>query len=382
MASAKDRILNSNEAFHYRERAVVVILLVFTVVTAIVALHNLIIRNMVDLCLTLSIVIFNLILYSYFAKYKKTTVVGSTIFWMMAFASIFLVYEHHFNSTVIFLILSPLIAFLLVPVNWALIYVVIFELMVAYLFYWGYQHYAQDNSLVFSMDGLVDYIFATLYLFVFWLFYHYEIEKSIKRMRDLNREKSMLLQELHHRVKNNFNLMVSLLKMQHQHADSIDTKTFIDSFQKRVESIVLTHELLYVTNISENIDLSEYIPKLTNHIKEGFLQGSNINIEYSVEKIAMSIDEAIYLGIIINELLVNSFKYAFIEYNGRIQITIKQIENSEHLLEYRDNGSGLANGYTKGFGTMVIKMAIEQLKGDIKITNSKSGLDYQIRFKG
>ena len=370
-----------NSEVNYKERASIVIIIVFIVVTAIISISNFLKGQMVDFYVTLSIVAFCFFLYWYFKTYKHIIAVGSILFWMMALVSIFLVYEHHFNSTVVFLILSPLIAFLILPLRLALIYVAIFELMVAYLFYWGYGHYAEENKLIFSANGLLDYVFATLYLFIFWLFYHFTIENSIKKMQKLNQEKTILLQELHHRVKNNFNLMVSMVQMQYEHSDKLDTKEFIDSFKKRVESIVLAHELLYSQNISENVNLKEYIPKLTQHIKDGCQQDCKVSINYDIDSIDMSIDSLIYLGIIINELLINSLKYAFKDCIGKVNIAIKKL-NSEYILQYSDNGSGLSDNPSRGFGSMVIDMALIQLKGTMELNNNKSGLSYKILFKG
>lgn len=367
---------------NFKKEASLVILLVFTGVTAIIAIHNFTINSMVDFYITVSIVLFNLLLYWYLIKFNNTLVVGTIIFWMMALVSLFLAYEHHFNSVVVFLILSPLIAFLLLPIKLATFYLILFELMAAYLFYWGYQHYGEENKLIFSLNGMLDYIFATLYLIVFWLYYHYVINKSMQTVQKLYKDKTMLLQELHHRVKNNFNLMTSLLKMQYEHADKLNTQDFVNSFQNRVESIVLAHELLYVESVSQDVLLSEYIPQLTKHIKQGCIQECIVDIDYNIEPLHMPIDSVIYLGIIINELLINSLKYAFKDCKGRIKIVIKQLESSRYLLEYSDNGQGLGKENKTGFGSLIIKLASTQLKGNLERSSSNSGLYYKIEYTG
>jgi len=375
-------ISNSRHKVNYKEKASLVILFIFTAVTSVIALYDLFTGQMQDFYITGMIVFFNLILSVHFIKYRNTIVIGTAIFWMMGLASIFMTYEHHFNSMVIFLILSPLIAFLILPLRLALVYVGLFELMAAYLFYWGYQHYS-NNTLIFSLNGLVDYIFATLYLIFFWLFYHVTIEKTMNKMQKLTEEKTMLLQELHHRVKNNFNMMIAMVDMQYQHSDQLDTQAFIHHFKQRIESIVMAHELLYADTMPEQVDLQTYIPQLASHIQKGCTQECDVEIRYHIDPVTMSIDALIYFGVILNELITNALKYAFDDRAGRIDITIQKDHSEMYLLHFCDDGKGFSDHEQKrGFGMMLIEMAVQQLTGTFHLENRTEGLCYTITVKG
>ncbi len=143
---------------------------------------------------------------------------------------------------------------------------------------------------------------------------------ELQRTRQLEaalKEKEVLLQEVHHRVKNNLQIIYSLLRLQgRQQKDQQTAQILLDS-QNRVKSIALIHEKLYRSENFSNINLAQYIPSLAANLFSSYkISGDTIDLEIQVEAISLDIDNAILCGLIINELISNSLKYAFLAEKG------------------------------------------------------------------
>ena len=364
-------------SFDYKERSLIIILALFTFVTFLAVLYDLFYGQMLDFYIDLSVSLIALASYFYYKRSKNNIVVGSIMFWVIALAAFAFNLQYHFDSNIIYIILTPLIALLILPTRLIIIYVTIYQIAVGVLFWYGYHHYP-ENRLVFSMIGMANYIFATLYLFAFWLFYHLAIEKTFKEMKRLNREKTILLQELHHRVKNNFNLILSMVEMQYLYSNQPCNKDFISSFKKRIDSIVVAHELLYVNRDLNSIDMQEYIPNLCNHIISGFANNKEVKLNLNIEPITLGVDIVIYLGIMVNEMITNTLKYALDCKKGAIELSLSA-KDGGFILNYRDSGCKKVDDATEGFGTMVIEMAVKQIGGKLTVDRS-SGLEYKLEI--
>jgi len=209
-------------------------------------------------------------------------------------------------------------------------------------------------------------------------------EEKIKRSLE---EKEVLLREIHHRVKNNMQIVSSLLILQ---SENIEEKKYKDVFiesQNRILSMALIHEKLYQSRNLAQIDFKEYIDGIVSNIFESHGKNSNIRIDNMVENVPIKIDYAIPCGLIINELVTNSLKYAFPERRqGKIQISVKSKDTNMIQISISDDGIGIPKDMdirnTKSLGLhLVTALAEHQLNGEI-ILNRERGTEFQINFKG
>ncbi|RPI14056.1 MAG: PAS domain S-box protein [Ignavibacteriae bacterium] len=201
-----------------------------------------------------------------------------------------------------------------------------------------------------------------------------KIKKSLK-------EKELLLQEIHHRVKNNLQIIVSLLKMQSRYIHDKRDLEILNKSRARVETMSLIHEKLYRSKDLSNINLQNYIKDLTANLLKAYgIDQCAVEIKVNIEDINFGIDTAIPCGLIINELVSNSLKHAFrINQKGNIDIEFRR-EGNKIIMNYGDDGTGLLpdtdllNGET--LGTQLITTLVKQLDGTMNVTNTNKGLKY------
>ncbi|HQO01634.1 MAG TPA: histidine kinase dimerization/phosphoacceptor domain -containing protein [Spirochaetota bacterium] len=199
------------------------------------------------------------------------------------------------------------------------------------------------------------------------------------------KEKEILLKEIHHRVKNNMQIISSLLSLQSNYiVNSEDKKLFEDS-QNRVRSMALVHEKLYKSENLSEIDFEDYINTLVQEIKYTYYElGVNVSISVKAKGVFITIDTAIPCALIVNELLSNSLKYAFPDgRNGAIDIACTINEEGKHVLMFSDNGIGLPASIdiknTDTLGLKLVSSLTIQLKGEIS-HNAENGTVYTIIF--
>jgi len=204
-----------------------------------------------------------------------------------------------------------------------------------------------------------------------------QIEKSLE-------EKVVLLREIHHRVKNNMQVISSLLNLQSTHIKDEDDLEIFKEGQSRVKSMAMIHEKLYQSEDFAKIDFGEYIQSLANEIFAFNIVGSNIKVSINSKNVFFNVDTAIPLGLIMNELLTNSVKHAFPDdKEGEIQVYLKK-EDERYLLIVRDNGIGFPQDMdfrkTETLGLQLVNRLVDQLDGTIKLDRSH-GTEFKIHFK-
>jgi PAS domain S-box-containing protein len=214
-----------------------------------------------------------------------------------------------------------------------------------------------------------------------------EIKKSEKIILRSLEEKEVLLREIHHRVKNNMQIVSSLLRLQSQNIEDKKYRDiFIDS-QNRIHAMALIHEKLYQSESLAQINFKEYIDGIVSNIFESYGQKSNIKLDINIENILINIDNAVPCGLIINELVTNSLKYAFPDgRQGIIKISVKSNDNGLIQLSISDDGIGIPKDLdirnTKTLGlTLITALAENQLNGEL-IINREKGTEFQINFRG
>lgn len=190
-------------------------------------------------------------------------------------------------------------------------------------------------------------------------------------------EKEVLLKEIHHRVKNNLQIVCSLLELQSQCSRDAQVIAMFKESQARIRSMSLVHEILYQSNDLGNLNFSEYIREISLNLCISYGYSSKIlQIQSHPETIFINLDTAIQCGLILNELLTNAFKYAFLEkQSARIKIKLSRLNVGKMLLVVEDNGIGLPANFnfenTQTLGWQVIRALGRKLKGDIKIVSEK-----------
>ncbi len=209
-----------------------------------------------------------------------------------------------------------------------------------------------------------------------------EFENSLKTSLA---EKEVLLREIHHRVKNNLQIISSLLNLQTVYIDDEEALNLFKESQNRVKSMSMIHESLYQSRDLAHIDFSIYLSRLCNELLSSY--GVNINLitlKTDLEKIFLDINTAIPCGLIITELFTNSIKYAFPEARkGIIDIKFQLDTDDNFILEVSDNGVGFPDDIdfenTKSLGMRLVSSLVDQLDGTIELDNS-SGTRFIIKF--
>jgi len=211
-------------------------------------------------------------------------------------------------------------------------------------------------------------------------------KKSEEKIKKSHKEKEVLLQEIHHRVKNNFAVIISLLKLQSVNIEDEDVKSIIKDSENRIRSMSMVHEMLYRTENLSHIDFGEYINALGETLLRTYnVSPARVRLKVDIKEINLNTDTSIILGLVINELISNAMKHAFPgDRSGEINIGMKSIDN-EYELIIEDTGIGMPDGIdiwnTDTLGLKIVTNMVErQLGGRIEMKINE-GTEYKIRFK-
>ena len=201
-----------------------------------------------------------------------------------------------------------------------------------------------------------------------------EIEAKNKSLGKLVTEKEWLLKEIHHRVKNNLQIVMSLLNSQSHYLKDKAALTAIRDSQHRVNSISLIHQKLYQSENLASIGMVAYIHDLVSHLKDSFDTG-NIIFEIKVDNIDLDVSQAVPIGLILNEAITNAMKYAFKDRaNGKIKIALVHKHEEVFELTVEDNGVGMPEDYdisvSTSLGMTLIRGLSEDLEGEFAIFNN------------
>jgi PAS domain S-box-containing protein len=212
-------------------------------------------------------------------------------------------------------------------------------------------------------------------------------KKEVEELKLRNAEqKEVMLREIHHRVKNNLAIVISLINIQIRNYPNPELRKPMKDIELRIRSMALIHEYLYRSDILDCIPLSNYLYSLASVII-GTLGEGNIHLATDIEPINISINTALPLGLITNELITNAIKYAFPDHReGELHIILKpEINNGGYYrLTIEDNGIGLPADFsiekTTSTGMFIVKLLIEQLGAKLEIENKK-GTIFHISFQ-
>lgn len=232
---------------------------------------------------------------------------------------------------------------------------------------------------------LIAGIFVSL-LIAGMLFYFFRMRRKAMRLLGIKNaqiskaldEKEVLLKEIHHRVKNNLQVISSLLSLQSRQLEDSKAKEAIQSGRNRVKSMALIHQKLYQDEDLVGVDVVEYIDKLTRSLVDSYkTSDTEINIRTNVDPVKLDVDTIIPIGLILNELISNALKYAFEEdHEGTIAVSLLQQEHAIKL-EVSDNGRGLPETFSiensKSLGYRLIKAFADKLIATLSIEHPSTG---------
>jgi two-component sensor histidine kinase/tetratricopeptide (TPR) repeat protein len=228
-----------------------------------------------------------------------------------------------------------------------------------------------NKQMVFGIIGLFLIIILLLILF--------------RNKLHFAKKLDMIMREVHHRVMNNFQLLLSLSSLQLDVVKEQAARKMVLDNSSRITAMMLIHRELYLDRDITRVNISNYIRLLVDNLLTAYeLEEKHIHIHYSISPgIEMNVDKAISLGLLINELITNAFKYAFghDNMNPQLDITLEKQNDQTYLLMVRDNGPGMpVSDGKKSLGLRLAESQVKRLKGAMKISYD-SGLTYEISFK-
>ena len=240
-----------------------------------------------------------------------------------------------------------------------------------------------NTALVLAVIGLC--VLSLFALTIWWLFRNNS--KQAARLGELNEQQQVLLRETHHRVKNNLQLISSILALQSHHVEDPAALEALAKGQQRVRSMAIIHQRLYLRNaVTTELDSREYLQQLTEELTSTLnVDDLDLELDLQLEAIPLDLDRMISLGLIVNELVTNVIKHAFPgRKRGRLTVSFRQL-GSDLVLRVADDGNGKGSdsgGTASGerFGWQLVRMLVEQLDGKLRTKASTQGTEIIVRL--
>ncbi|GAL72092.1 sensory transduction histidine kinase [Jejuia pallidilutea] len=231
---------------------------------------------------------------------------------------------------------------------------------------------SKAQSLIFAVALLLGLLLLSL------LYFFNKNKKATKIIRAKNAENELLLKEIHHRVKNNLEMVKSLIALQSAQIEDAATKDAMIASQNRVQSMGIIHQKLYQGNNLGSIEMKDYFLNLSEGILDTFNAEDKVQIKCAMDHLNLDVDTAVPIGLIVNELLTNALKYAFPENKkGEISISLEKFKSNHLKLKVSDNGVGKINGMAPkgtGFGSQLVNLLTQQLNGKMVERSEKGTL--------
>ncbi len=258
-----------------------------------------------------------------------------------------------------------------------------------HLFYWlmisAYGNYAFPEDPTFQVVSLANIIVSSIIATVFAYFYHISTEITYEELEDANRQKEILLKEIHHRIKNNLNKISSMIGLQMlsiENGKIEDTEEVLRKSKLRIEAMAMVHDALYRTDNLEKIKFEKYIKNLTQLINQTY--GKHIPVEVRSDDIYLPLEVMMKIGLIINELLTNSVKHAITTSKDEpiLLITLSKDQNNCILTYHQQSKQSIdidSLDKSNTLGMKLIRLTIKEMDGEMKISNG-NGLKFVIRF--
>ncbi len=320
----------------------------------------------------------------YLLHFKRKINIASNLIMGIAVIPLFiLIYFNHFgNMVIVYVILLPIAAYFLLPFKKALfINFLIYLLLIGMLYYISIVN--PDAPILNNVHALINIAFASMFIMFFGIFYHMAVDTSLSALIHSNRQKDILLKEVHHRVKNNLNVIASILGLQAMGKND-ETREELTRSKSRIESIAIVHEMLYQQKNYEEIIFKDYVMKLNALVLSMYKVEKQIRVVVNDNlNLTLALNIMIQFGLIINEMLTNSLKYAKNENGLFIEISLEKID-TKYIFIYRDNGQKIIdidNLTSKNtLGSKLIDLSLKQIDAKVKKYYNE-GLCYEVRFE-
>ena len=332
----------------------------------------------------LSIVAFNAVLLYAYIRSKNTRLYAILLILIVETDSAFVMLNQNFSSFVtiypFFIIFGFFFFFKLRTAAWMTLIHLLYWLVVS-----AYGHYSFPEDPTFQVVSLANIIVSSIIATVFAYFYHISTEITYEELERTNEQKEILLKEIHHRIKNNLNKISSMIGLQIlsiENGKIEDTEEVLRKSKVRIEAMAMVHDALYKTNNLEKIKFEKYIKNLTQLINQTY--GQNIPIKVHSDDIYLSLELMMKIGLVINEFLTNSIKYAAGSSKSELALLISLSRDQNNcILEYHQKSKypvdidSLEKNNT--LGMKLIRLTIKEMGGEMEISNTH-GLKFLIRF--
>jgi two-component sensor histidine kinase len=312
-------------------------------------------------------------------------IAGLVVYWLSGHGLLFLIISS-FVATLLFGIRPGLI---LTVTTIAILACILAAVYLGWLtFDIDFNVYAHAPSSLLTMMGTYGMVTSITSYFAGQL--HRHLIANIQRktetemlLKESLREKELLLKEIHHRVKNNMQIILSLLRLQERCTMDEEMITMLHDSQSRIRSMALVHDQIYRSHDMANIEFDQYVNSLVKELLNTYSVRQRIEVKVNIGSVRIGIDSAIPCGMILNEIISNSLKHAFPEGRGKIVIAFEQEGDGYNTMIVNDNGKGLPEDFTiegqESLGLTLINLLVKQLDGEITIDGS-TGTRFTIRF--
>ena len=337
-------------------------------------------RESYDVYIDLFYTISTYLIYKYSFTLKNIEQSATILFWLSTISELAFLYSNKVDFDLIFALLIPIIAFVSMPlkkivINLTLYYLVLISLLVYFYFQYPNHLFLHNFKYMFA------YFMAHAFIIIYGFLYHLGITESINRLEESNQQNRLLLKEIHHRVKNNLNLMASILGLQEQRSKNPIVKEALAGSRSRIESMAILHEVLYKNDRRDSLNIKKYIDKLIVNIIHCESSTGKVKASCTIDPISLTMNSMIQFGIMLNEMVTNSIKYVK-NRDGIIKITLsfEKLDRGYRLI-YCDNGGDVdLEKLKQGFGFNLINLTVAQFDGEMNLTVD-NGLCYNIYFK-
>lgn len=336
------------------------------------------------LWIKLGIAVVNAVLLYTYIRSGNTQLYAIFLILIVEIDSAFVMLNHHFSNFVtiypFFIIFGFFFFFKLRTAVW---------MTLVHLLYWlsisAYGHVAFPEDPTFQVVSLANIIVSSIIATVFAYFYHISTEITYEELEDANRQKEILLKEIHHRIKNNLNKISSMFGLQIlsiENGKKEDAEEVLRKSKLRIEAMAMVHDALYRTHNLEKINFEKYIKNLTQLVNQTY--GKNIPLEVHSDDIYLPLEVMTKIGLIINELLTNSIKHISISNQTKATLLINlRKEKNNCVLTYHQQSEQAVDidslEKSNTLGMRLIRLTIKEMDGEMKISNG-SGLKFVIRF--
>ncbi|MBU2913275.1 tetratricopeptide repeat protein [Reichenbachiella agariperforans] len=245
-----------------------------------------------------------------------------------------------------------------------------------------------DQQRLMKYVTIAGFMIALIFVFVIYRYYRLSqkaksiLEKKNKTISEALDEREVLLREIHHRVKNNLQVVSSLLNIQSKYLNDELAKKAVLEGRNRVQSMALVHEKLYQSENMSQVNVKEYLQELANALFQSYdVSEDRVRLSSQIEVVDLSIDTTIQIGLIINELVSNALKYAFPDTEqGMVSLSLRKIE-AVYELEVSDNGIGIASpeDLLKSYGYRIVRSIARGLGGTITMQHDQ-GTVFRLTF--